>query len=63
MKRSAWKVRADDLRRIAGKTAEPERERKMLALAERLEEAERASETDGDDTPASTGRSGAKAKR
>jgi hypothetical protein len=61
MKRSAWKVRADDLRRIAGNTAEPERERKMLALAERLEAAERGSET-GDDTPAQTGRSGAKVK-
>jgi hypothetical protein len=36
MKRSAWRVRADDLRRIAAKTAEPERERKMLVLAERL---------------------------
>jgi hypothetical protein len=29
-----WKVRADDLRQIAAKTSEPERERKMLALAE-----------------------------
>jgi hypothetical protein len=63
MKRSAWKVRADDLRRIAGKTAEPERERKMLALAERLEEAELGRETDSHDTPAPTGRSVAKAKR
>jgi hypothetical protein len=50
-----WKVRAADLRRIAAKTAEPERERKMLALAERLEEAERGSTTDGDDRPAHTG--------
>jgi hypothetical protein len=57
MKRSAWKVRADDLRRIAAKTSEPERERKMLVLAERLEEAERVSETDGDDAPAHTGSS------
>jgi hypothetical protein len=57
MKRTAGKVRPDDLRRIAAKTAEPERERKMLALAERLEEAERRSETDGDDTPAHTERS------
>jgi hypothetical protein len=58
MKRSAWKMRASDLRRIAAKTAEPERERKMLALAELLEKAERGSETDGDDTPAPTRRSG-----
>jgi hypothetical protein len=57
MKRSAWKVRADDLRRIAAKTPEPERERKMLVLAELLEEAERGGETDGDDTPAHTRRS------
>jgi hypothetical protein len=62
MKRSAWKVRADDLRRIAGNTAEPERERKMLALAERLEEAERKSGTGGDDAPAETGRIGTKVK-
>jgi hypothetical protein len=40
MEQSAWKVRADDLRRIAAKTSEPERERKMLALAEQLERAE-----------------------
>ena len=58
MKRSAGKLRPDDLRRIAAKTPEPERERKMLVLAERLEEAERASEPDGDDTPAHTKRSG-----
>jgi hypothetical protein len=44
MKRSAWKVRAADLRRIAAKTPEPERERKMLVLAELLEEVERGSE-------------------
>jgi hypothetical protein len=57
MKRSAPKVRPDDLRRIAAKAAEPERERKMLALAELLEEAERGSETDDDHTPAHTRRS------
>jgi hypothetical protein len=36
-----WKVqklRPSDLRRIAAITREPERERKMLALAEQLEE-------------------------
>jgi hypothetical protein len=53
----SWKVRPVDLRRIAAKTSEPERERKMLALAEQLEEAERGSETDGDDTPAHIRRS------
>jgi len=36
----AWKVRAADLRRIAAETAEPERERKMLVLADQLEEAD-----------------------
>jgi hypothetical protein len=60
MKRPAWKVCPDDLRRIAAKTDEPERERKMLALAEQLEEAERGSETDGDDTPAHTRRRSAR---
>jgi hypothetical protein len=57
MKRSAGKVRPVDLRRIAAKTSEPERERKMLALAEQLEEAERGSETDGADAPAHSRRS------
>jgi hypothetical protein len=57
MKRSAWKLRPDDLRRVAAKTPEPERERKMLVLAELIEKAERGSETDGDDTPAHTRRS------
>jgi hypothetical protein len=52
MEREKWKVRSGNLRRIAAKTPEPERERKMLVLAERLEEAERASETNGDDTSA-----------
>jgi hypothetical protein len=36
-----WKVRPDDLRRVASRTREPERERKMLVLAELLEEAQR----------------------
>jgi hypothetical protein len=40
MTRTAWKVRAADLRRIAAETAEPERERKMLALAEEFEQVE-----------------------
>ena len=35
------KVRPTDLRRIAAQTREPERERKMLMLAQQLEEAER----------------------
>jgi hypothetical protein len=37
-----WKVRAADLRRLAKTTREAERERKMLVLAEQLEEIERA---------------------
>jgi hypothetical protein len=37
-----WKIRPADLRRIAAQTREPERERKMLALAEQLEEREAA---------------------
>jgi hypothetical protein len=40
MKRTRAKICAVDLRRIAAKTNEPERERKMLALAEQLEERE-----------------------
>jgi hypothetical protein len=35
------KLRSADLRLIASRAREPERERKMLALAERLEELER----------------------
>ena len=49
MKRSAWKVRAADLRRIAAKTPEPERERKMLVLAEELEAAEAKGHPDGNE--------------
>jgi len=41
-KADAWKIRPADLRRIAAQTGEPERERKMLALAEQLEEREAA---------------------
>jgi hypothetical protein len=55
MNRSAWKVRPDDLRRVAAHTDEPERQRKMLALAEQLEEAEPGSGTDTGDTPAGRG--------
>jgi hypothetical protein len=40
--KGVWKVRPADLRRIAAQTREPERERKMLALAEQLDEQERA---------------------
>ena len=57
MNRSAWKVRPDDLRRVAAHTDEPERERKMLALAELLEEAEPGNGTDSGDTPAGTRKS------
>jgi hypothetical protein len=41
-KADRWKIRPADLRRIASQTREPERERKMLALAEQLEEREAA---------------------
>jgi hypothetical protein len=41
-----WKVRPADLRRMAAQTREPERERKMLALAEQLEEKEPAPATE-----------------
>jgi hypothetical protein len=33
-----WKVRAIDLRRMAASSVEPERQRKMLVLADQLEE-------------------------
>ena len=41
-KADVWKLRPADLRRIASQTREPERERKMLALAEQLEVKEQA---------------------
>jgi hypothetical protein len=53
-----WKVRPADLRRIAAKTSEPERERKMLALAEQIEEEERRSTNYGGDTSSRTRRDG-----
>jgi len=40
-KADVLKLRPADLRRTASRTHEPERERKMLALADQLEEAER----------------------
>ena len=40
-KAEVWKLRPADLRLIASRTREPERERKLLALAEQLEEGER----------------------
>jgi len=36
-----WNVRAADLRRMAGRAQEVERERKLLALADQYEEADR----------------------
>ena len=36
-KADVWKLQPDDLRRIAARAQEPERERKILALAEQLE--------------------------
>ena len=41
-KADVCKIRPADLRRMAAQTREPERERKMLALAQQLEERERA---------------------
>ena len=46
----AWKVRPADLRRLAKSTREAERERKMLVLAEQLEELERL-QSGGTDEP------------
>jgi hypothetical protein len=43
-KAEIWKARAADLRRIATTTREPERERKMLALADEFEEAANSAE-------------------
>jgi hypothetical protein len=57
MNRSVWKVRPDDLRRVAAHSEEPERERKLLALAQLLEEAESGNDTDSGDTPAGTRKS------
>jgi len=41
-KADVWKIRPADLRRMAAQTREPERELKMLALAQQLEEREAA---------------------
>ena len=49
MKAGFLKLSPTDLRRTAAQTHEPERERKMLALAEQLEEREAA-------TPSSAGK-------
>jgi hypothetical protein len=54
MNRSVWKVRPDDLRRVAAHSDEPERERKLLALAELLEQTEPGNGTESGDTPAGT---------
>jgi len=48
-KADVWKIRPADLRRIAAQTREPERERKMLALAEQLEEREAATASSAGD--------------
>jgi len=42
-----WKVRATELRRMAERAPEVERERKMLALADQFEEAAHAAEQAG----------------
>ena len=49
-KADVWKVRAAELRRMANRAREAEKERKMLALADALEEA--ASATKQTITPA-----------
>ena len=49
-KAEVLKLRPADLRRIAAKTREAERERKMLALAEQLEEKEHNERGPEDDT-------------
>ena len=41
-KLDVWKLRSADLRQIAARSQEPERERKILALAEMLEDKEHA---------------------
>ena len=43
-KAEIWKVRAAELRRVATTAREPERERKMLALADEFEEAAKSAE-------------------
>ena len=42
-----WKVRAAELRRMAERAREVERERKMLALADKFEEAATTAEQAG----------------
>jgi hypothetical protein len=44
-----WRVRPADLRRMAKSTREAEKERKMLVLAEQLEEIDRLRSGRGDD--------------
>jgi anaerobic glycerol-3-phosphate dehydrogenase len=53
-KAEIWKERAAELRRVATTTREPERERKMLALADEFEEA--ANSAEQVTTPAEEGR-------
>ena len=48
-KGDVWKIRRADLRRMAAQTREPERERKMLALAEQLDEREAATALSGEE--------------
>jgi hypothetical protein len=56
-----WKMRAADLRRLANTTREAERERKMLVLAEQMEELERAQSGRGNDArEASPGEDGSR---
>jgi hypothetical protein len=46
-----WKLRATELRRMAARAVDAERERKMLVLAEQLDELERGKTGRDDDPP------------
>ena len=49
-KADVWKLRPAELRRAAARSQEPERERKMIALAEQLEQKEHAASEQEDQT-------------
>jgi hypothetical protein len=48
-RKTTWTLRPDELRRMAATTADAEKERKMLALADALEEVEREMTRDAKD--------------
>ena len=47
----AWKVRPVDLRRMAESSEEPERQRKLVALAEQIEDLARLGKADSNPRP------------